>query len=88
MIVLLNFFSVCIYLFCFTTIVCVDVREHLVGIASLLLLCRSLRFKSGHSGLAVSMFYSPSHLTRNYRCFILIMIIRMDPQARNLAKDE
>lgn len=63
----LIFFSLHLFILCIETAVRVDGRGQLAGVEFLLLLCRSLRFNIGHpSGLAVSVVYPPSRLTKNY----------------------
>lgn len=65
-----------VFTLCLETVVCDG--GQLAGVGSVFLLCRSLRFNSGHlSGLVVSVVYPPSLLTRNNRCSILIMTIRI-----------
>lgn len=67
-----------VFILCLETVVCVDDGGQLAGVGSVFLLCRSLRFNPGHpSGLVVSVVYPPSLLTRNNRCSILIMTIRI-----------
>lgn len=67
-----------VFILCLETVVCVDDGGQLAGVGSVFLRCRSLRFNSGHlSGLVVSVVYPLSLLTRNNRCSILIMTIRI-----------